>query len=44
MSESPTFPGLTLAEQQLVEGYLRVADLLGRMNPGREPGRIPTKY
>jgi hypothetical protein len=44
LPEPPTFPGLTLAEQQLVEGYLRVADLLGRINPGREPGRIPTKY
>jgi len=33
-----------MAEQQLVEGYLRLADLLGRINPAREPGRIPTKY
>lgn len=43
-ADPASFPGLTLAEQDLVEGYLRIADLLGRMNPAREPSRLPTSY
>ena len=42
--QEPTFPALTLAEQGLVERYLRVVDVLARMNPAREPGRLPTTY
>jgi hypothetical protein len=38
----PPLPGLTQAEQDLVHHYLRAVDLLGRLNPAHEPGRIPT--
>lgn len=31
----PKVPALTGAEQDLVDSYLRVIDLLGRINPGR---------
>ncbi|MET7767184.1 hypothetical protein [Nocardia sp. NPDC005366] len=43
MSSTPgRLPGLTAAEKELVDQLLRAIDLLGRMNPSREPGRIPT--
>jgi hypothetical protein len=31
----PSVPAMTRAEQDLVDSYLRVVDLLGRINPGR---------
>lgn len=33
---------MTAAEKELAHYLLRAVDLLGRMNPSREPGRIPT--
>ncbi|MEU6811314.1 hypothetical protein ABZ920_20440 [Streptomyces sp. NPDC046831] len=34
--ELPPMPALTHAEGELIDHYLRVADLLGRINPARE--------
>jgi len=34
-SGEPPLPALTRAEGQVVDGYLEVLDLLGRINPGR---------
>lgn len=33
--ELPPLPALTRAEAELVDGYLDIADLLGRINPAR---------
>ncbi|MFI0787089.1 hypothetical protein ACH4Q6_16020 [Streptomyces lydicus] len=33
--EPPPLPALTRAEGQLIDGYLEVLDLLGRINPAR---------
>jgi hypothetical protein len=41
MDDTP-LPGMTRAEQDLVHHYLRAVDLMGRLNPAHEPGRIPT--
>ncbi|MGN2636947.1 hypothetical protein ACWEKT_05055 [Nocardia takedensis] len=35
-------PALTAAEKDLVHYLLRAIDLIGRMNPSQEPGRVPT--
>ncbi|MFF8595913.1 hypothetical protein ACF061_31675 [Streptomyces sp. NPDC015220] len=34
-SEPPALPALTRAEAELIDCYLDVVDLLGRINPGR---------
>ena len=40
--EPPRLPALTVAEKDLVHHYLRAVDLVGRLNPSHEAGRIPT--
>ncbi|WP_207926989.1 hypothetical protein [Actinocrispum wychmicini] len=42
MDKDAPLPGMTRAEQDLVHHYLRAVDLMGRLNPAHEPGRIPT--
>jgi len=36
----PDLPALTRAEQELVERYLRVVDLVVRLNPARDSGHF----
>ncbi|MBN1170942.1 MAG: hypothetical protein JXA67_02105 [Micromonosporaceae bacterium] len=36
------FPALTAAEQDLVEGYLRIIDVVGRLNPARDSSHQST--
>jgi hypothetical protein len=42
MVDDTPLPGMTQAEQDLVHHYLRAVDLMGRLNPAHEPGRIRT--
>jgi hypothetical protein len=41
-TEPPRLPALTVAEKDLVHHYLRAVDIVGRLNPSYEPGRVPT--
>src|SRR5437763_15596110 len=42
MPEPHRLPGLTRAEQDFVHHYLRMIDLLARINPAHETARMPT--
>ena len=39
--ELPPLPALTRAEGELIDSYLEVVDLLGRINPARARGHLP---
>jgi hypothetical protein len=38
----PKVPALTRAEQDLIDAYLRIVDLVARLNPARDSGHFST--
>jgi len=41
--DEPELPAMTQAEQDLVDRYLRVVDLVGRVNPARDSGHFSVR-